>query len=100
MAVPEYPRYEAHGILANHINMPKVISKEDEGYRYLLEAIKQACDCERSDAQDAVQNESHPSLPLDGRSDSQDLVPSNIEGNASSSSKGEHLYSYSVLSSY
>ena len=59
MAVPEHPRYKAHGIPANHINMPKVISKEDEGYRYLLEAIKQAYDCERSGAQDAEQNESH-----------------------------------------
>jgi hypothetical protein len=46
MAVPEHPRYEAHGIPANHINMSKVISKEDEGYRYLLEAIKQAYVCD------------------------------------------------------
>jgi hypothetical protein len=100
MAVPEYPRYEAHGILANHINMPKVISKEDEGYRYLLEAIKQACDCERSGAQDAALNKSHLPLP-DGRSDSRaHVISTNKEGNASSSSKGEHLDSHSVLSPY
>jgi hypothetical protein len=73
MAVPEYPRYEAHGIPANHINMPKVISKEDEGYRYILEAIKQAYDCERSDAQDAIHNESHLPLPLDDIS-SKDII--------------------------
>jgi hypothetical protein len=46
MAVLEYPLCKVHGIPANHINMPKVISKDDEGYRYLLEAIKRVYDFE------------------------------------------------------
>jgi hypothetical protein len=36
------PRYQMQSIPATHIDMPKVVSNEDEGYRHILEAIKQA----------------------------------------------------------
>jgi hypothetical protein len=37
------PLYQVQSIPTTHIDMPKVVSNEDEGYRRLLGAIKQAC---------------------------------------------------------